>query len=119
MQYGLTPSKDDFKGVVRNPKRSDLDKVFDGWKADVVFFGHDHASADTQGKARYINPRSLGCYREALARYIIAAYDNDQAVVRNRSVKFDDKRLFDRFEERNLPARAFIYKVFFGSRFGP
>lgn len=118
VHYGLTSSKDDFKGVVRNPTMVDLDKMFDGWEAEVVFFGHDHSPSDVEGNARYINPGSLGCCKEALARYIIADYENNQVLIRKCSVKYDDKELYDVFEGRDVPEREFIYKVFFGGRFG-
>ena len=118
MHYGLTSSKVGFQGAIRNPVGADLDQVFAGQTAEVVFFGHDHSPSALIGKARYINPGSLGCHQEAVARYIIAEFENGQIVIRNCSVKYDDKALYEAFEERNVPERGFIYKVFLGGRFG-
>ncbi len=117
MHYGLNPSKDDFVGVVRNPSDADLDKVFADAQAEFVFFGHDHSPSDIQGKARYLNPGSLGCHKEASARYILVKYDHKQVEIQHRRVWYDDKGLYEAFQDREVPARAFIYKAFFGGRF--
>ena len=52
VHYGLTVCRGDFKGIVRNLSGADLDPVFEGCDAEIVFFGHDHAPSDTAGKAR-------------------------------------------------------------------
>jgi predicted phosphodiesterase len=118
MHYGLTASGDDFQGVIRNPGRSDLDRMFGEQEAEIVFFGHERSSSDIEGKARYINPGSLGCNATAMARYTIAEFDSAQVNIQHRSVWYDDKELYETFEKRNVPEREFIYKVFFGGRFG-
>lgn len=83
-----------------------------------MFFGHDHSPVDLEGKARYINPGSLGCCPKALARYTIAKYEGGQVDIQHHSVSYDDRDLYRAFEDRNVPEREFIYKVFFGGRFG-
>ncbi len=118
VHYGLTSSRNDFTGVVRNPNKATMDKVFDGLKTEIIFFGHDHKPSTIDGKARYINPGSLGCNKEASARYIIAEYDETQVKIQHHSVRYDDKELYEAFEERKVPEREFIYKAFFGGRFG-
>jgi len=117
LHYGLTPSGEDFQGVVRDPDRSDLERIFGEQQAEIVFFGHDHSPSDLQGKARYINPGSLGCHSQALARYTIAQFAADQVDIRHCSVGYNDRSLYEAFEDRDVPERAFIYKVFFGGRF--
>jgi hypothetical protein len=37
--------------------------------------------------------------------------------VQYQQIKYDDRILFEDFEEREVPAREFIYKAFFGGRF--
>jgi putative phosphoesterase len=118
VHYGLIPSKDDFAGVVRNPNKATMDRVFDGFIANIVFFGHDHSPSTIEGKAKYINPGSLGCSKEASARFIIAEYDDTQVKIQHHSVGYEDKELYEAFEDRKVPEREFIYKVFFGGRFG-
>lgn len=115
--YGLAAGGNDFEGVVRNPGGSDLDQIFRGRPGALFFFGHDHAPSDVQGKARYINPGSLGCCPEAVARYAVARYGDGLVDIRHCCIAYDDRDLFKTFEEREVPERAFIYKAFFGGRF--
>lgn len=117
VHYGLTDSGNDFLGVVRNPTASDLDTLFSNQQADLLFFGHDHSPSDICGKARYVNPGSLGCCPQALARYTIATYQAGQVDIQHRSAAYDDRDLQKAFESRDVPEREFIYKVFFGGRF--
>lgn len=117
LHYGLVPLGRDFTGVIRNPNEADLDKIFFAYQADIVFFGHDHSPSDTGGKARYINPGSLGCSREAFARYTIAVFENNRVDIHYHQVGYDDTVLVGAFEDRNVPEREFIYRMFFGDRF--
>src|SRR4051794_14470441 len=50
----------DFVPILREPSREDLDELFAGHEADIIFYGHHHPSADHQGRARYVNPGALG-----------------------------------------------------------
>lgn len=63
------------------------------------------------GRARYVNPGSLGCAPRAVARYEVVEY------VAHRSVSYDDTSVFETFEARQVPERRFIYRAFFGGRF--
>lgn len=117
VHYGLAVSRNDFIGVVRNPNGIDMDEMFAEFRAEILFFGHDHSPSDVIGKARYINPGSLGCCSQALARYIVAKFVDDQVDIQHCSVSYDDKELYEAFEDRNVPERDFIYKAFFGGRF--
>jgi predicted phosphodiesterase len=118
LHYGLTPGGDDFSGVVRNPTARDLEALFAAQVGKVIFFGHDHSPMDVQGRARYINPGSLGCSPSAAARFTIATCAHGRVEISHRSVPYDDRPLFEAFEARDVPERAFIYNVFFGGRFG-
>ena len=118
LHYGLTPAGTDFFGPVRNPTENDLDRVFDGLEAGLIFFGHDHSPSDLSGQARYINPGSVGTGREPMARYSIATYGAGQVAIEHCQVPYEDQFLFDAFENRDVPEREFIYKAFFGGRVG-
>jgi predicted phosphodiesterase len=111
-------TKNDFVGVKRNLSGKELDQVFDEFQSEVLFFGHDHSKVEKEGKAKYINPGSVGCSKEALARYTVAEISNGQINIKHRSVAYDDQELFEAFERRKAPEREFIYKIFFGGRFG-
>lgn len=117
MHYGMADPGNDFMKVVRNPAGVDLDKMFAEFKVELLFFGHDHAPSDGKGKTRYINPGSLGCCPQAVARNTIVEFMKGRAEIQYRSLPYDDKELYEAFEDRKVPERDFIYKVFFGGRF--
>lgn len=118
LHYGLTSLRNDFVSIVHNPGSSDLDDMFDQQLGHIIFYGHDHASSDVQGNARYINPGSLGCSPKAVTRYTIARYEDGQIDIKHHSVAYDNRPLFKAFEDRDVPEREFIYKAFYGGRFG-
>lgn len=117
LHYGMTSGGKDFMGVTHIPGSRVMDKIFEEQKGRFIFFGHDHASSDIQGKARYINPGSLGCCPKAIARYTIARYEDGLVDIQHYSVAYDDRPLFKTFEDREVPERESIYKMFFGGRF--
>jgi predicted phosphodiesterase len=89
--------------------------------ADIVCFGHTHIATDLRGRrARYLNPGSLGCHREALARFLVLECRDGRCAVEQRAVPYDDAPLWAAFEGRAVPERHFLYRAFFGGRFaGP
>ena len=66
VHYGLTESQKDFVSLIPDPDPKDLDDIFQCHKGGVVFYGHTHSESDLKGRARYMNPGSLGCYRESI-----------------------------------------------------
>ena len=118
IHYSLDSSGRDFAGITRQPSSADLDPMFGQYGASIVFFGHDHSLSDVQGKYRYINPGSLGCCPQALARYAVVTCSGREIDVQQRSIPYDDRELYEAFETRDVPERGFIYKAFFGGRFG-
>ena len=114
----MTAQGSDFAKVVHNPSSSDLDLIFGNHEGDNIFFGHDHAPIHAQGKARYISPGSLGCNPKAIAPYVIAISSKRQMNIQCHWIEYDDQGLLQAFEERDVPEREFIYKAFFGGRFG-
>ena len=119
LHYGLTESQIDFTSIIRNPRPIDLDKVFADIKSDLVFYGHDHSPSDLVGRARYVNPGSLGCHAEPIARFAILECENRSYELKMRHVPYDDSALFQQFESRDVPDRHFIYKACFGGRNAP
>ncbi len=116
--YGLAPSGRDFAPIIKNPIAPDLDQMFAlHSNAALVFYGHHHSGSDVQGRARYVNPGSLGCCDKAVARYCLVEFHRGQYTVEHHSVPYDDTELLRSFEQRGVPERQFIYKAFFGGRF--
>jgi len=115
--YALAPSGQDFQPVIRNATAHELDKMFEPCDAQLVFYGHNHSQSDLMGRARYLNPGSLGCNDKAIARYCMVETHRGQYRVEHRSVPYDDGELLKAFEQRAVPERKFIYHAFFGGRF--
>jgi predicted phosphodiesterase len=116
--YALAGAGEGLKLLVHNATVDDLDRLFEGEDADVIFYGHNHPRSDLTGRIRYVNPGSLGCHAQALARYCVAELGDGSYTIEHRSVPYDDRELFQAFERRAVPGRAFFYGMFFGDRFG-
>ena len=116
--YALRPDGSDFVPIVRLPDAATFDALFADEVADLVFYGHDHTPADMQGKRRYVNPGSLGCAREAVARFAVMDVAPDGTYrLTFEAVPYDDAPLIGAFEDRQVPVRDFLAKAFFGGRF--
>jgi predicted phosphodiesterase len=117
LHYERNEARDDFVPVAHDPGVGDLDKLFARQHARLLFFGHDHKASDFQGRIRYINPGSAGCFSWAVARYALVDFSNGNFTVNYRQVPYNDAELYQAFEKSQLPERNFIYKIFFGGRF--
>jgi hypothetical protein len=118
LHYEPADTDSGFAPIHPNAGPEELDRLFGHYGADVIFYGHAHRAADVQGRAQYVNPGALGCYREALARYVVLDCTAGRYTVEQRAVPYDDRPLFDAFERRQVPERALLYQAFFGGRFG-
>jgi len=113
LHYALSASGRGFAPIIPDPRPSDLDALFAGDSAQIVFYGHHHPASDLTGRARYVNPGSLGCYREPLARFALLTTRRAGAyTLEQRAVPYDDTALFQELERRAVPERDFIRRVF-------
>jgi len=103
-----------FKPIVEN-NVEDLDEVFEGVDANVIFFGHLHLPCDIAGNCRYLNPGSLGCSKDPIARYILLEAKGQETIIEKREAVYNKQPLFDALMEREVPEREFIGKIFFGA----
>jgi len=117
VHYALQSRGDDFQPIMREPSISDLENLFEEYDSDLVFYGHHHPFADAEGKARYINPGSLGCSREPVARYTVVTFHQGSFMVEHRTIPYCDALLISAFEERRVPERKLLYRMFYGGRF--
>ncbi len=114
LHYGLEASGHDFAAVVPQPRAATLDPLFAPYRAALVFYGHDHTASDVQGQGRYISPSSLGCFRAPVARFVILDLNGQGPyTITPHAVAYDDTALLRAFEERDVPERDFIRRVFF------
>jgi predicted phosphodiesterase len=117
VHYGLDASGRGFAPILQQPTTGELDNLFANEEASLIFYGHHHPFSDIQGRARYVNPGSLGCYHLAVARYAVVSVNRRGWTVEHRVVPYEDGELWRAFEQRQTPERAFIYRAFFGGRF--
>ncbi|MBN1641410.1 MAG: metallophosphoesterase family protein [Anaerolineae bacterium] len=117
LHYARDPEGRDLLPIVRERTPEALDRAFAGQRCQVLFYGHDHEPADVRGRARYVNPGALGCGREAVARYCVLTCRRGQFSVERHAVPYDDARLYRAFEQRRVPDRRTIYRLFYGGRY--
>ncbi len=104
----------DFVPILHDPRREDLDDLFASIQADIIFYGHHHPKADHQGRARYVNPGALGCDRDPLARYVVLDIDSaGHPTINHKAVPYDQAALFRAMDERDMPIREAIRRMFF------
>lgn len=115
MHYALDDSGRDFAPFVPHPDAWTLDPLFARYRADLVFYGHNHAASDVRGQGRYINPGSLGCCEEPVARFITLDIGDDDSAYTlvKHAIPYDDAALLQAFDERGVPDRDFIRRAFF------
>jgi len=116
VHYGLHENPSDYVPSIKEPTPKDLDRMLGRFWSELVFYGHDHRASDIEGTGRYINPGALGCCYEAIARYCVVHFQRDSFRIEHKSVTYDNSELFAEFERRNVPAREFILREFFGRR---
>lgn len=115
--YALNASKSRFLPFIKHPAPEDLDRQYLGSEAQIICHGHTHIPCDLIGERRYINPGSMGCYNQAVARYVSIDFHRTGFELERCQVVYDDAGLYDAFERRQVPERKFLYQAFYGGRF--
>ncbi|WP_034341785.1 metallophosphoesterase family protein [Deinococcus misasensis] len=110
-----------FKKFIKDPTPEVLDDLFkevlDHHHPDILLYGHHHPFSDMQGKARYLNPGSLGCHTEPVANYTLLDIQNGIYHVTHKRIPYDQSDLFAAYELRQVPSKEFIYRAFFLGQF--
>lgn len=79
----------------------------------LLFHGHYHPFTDIQGKTRYLNAGSLGCFHKPLARYWWLECHEGTYKLEHREILYPQQDVFTAFEARKMPQRQEIYQNFF------
>ncbi|MBU3143813.1 metallophosphoesterase [Clostridium sp. CF012] len=114
IHYPLVDSCNDFKPICKEPNQDNLDQLFKNIESDIIFYGHHHPFSDIKGRGRYINPGSLGCSHDSLARFTILEISKEQYSIKHKMVTYLKDSIFEEFEKREVPERELISKLFFG-----
>lgn len=111
--YARPDSRGGFAPIARDPSAADLDALFAGAGADLVFYGHHHPRSDLTGRARYLNPGALGCHDVAVARFAVLTVEPDgRHGVRFHEAPYDPVPVLRALEERQVPERLLIRQAF-------
>jgi predicted phosphodiesterase len=102
-----------FASIIPEPSGADLDALFAGQQADLIFYGHHHPASDHTGRARYINPGSLGCSPVASARFTVVHLEQGGVQkIHHYDVPYDRTPLYEALVRRNVPSREFLRQTF-------
>jgi len=110
--YGYDPKSDWFKPFIKHPNKMNLDDLFKESTSDIIFYGHNHEASDIQGKRRYVNLGSAGCYVKSQVRVGILEVTTEGLALEKLSVHYEDDGLMEDYEKRDVPAREFITTTF-------
>ncbi len=114
VHYPFNAGSKDFAPIIVDPTPDDVDVLFAGVPGNLIWYGHHHPRSDLSGRARYVNPGSLGCAKDELARFAILSIEPDgDYSIDFQEAQYDPAPLFRTFEERQVPERTFIQKAFF------
>jgi len=82
----------------------------------ITCFGHQHEPCyiyDQENDHHYINPGSLGCHSESLARYAILDIREGDIDVHLHAIPYNKNLVMERLFSRDVPERDFIVKAFY------
>jgi predicted phosphodiesterase len=114
LHYAPGHGRWDLHPVVQAPGPAQLDAMFARCEADLVFYGHHHPPADAVGRARYVNPGTLGCSADSLARFVLLRIAADGAyTLEKHAVPYDRASVLRDLMRLRVPAREFICRAFF------
>lgn len=103
--------------VDHHPSAEGLDTLYGSSSADAVFFGHHHPVHVFQGAhRRYVNPGSLGCCHQAVARYALVTSSRRAIEVALHAVPYDNRDFLASYERLQVPARELILHLFHGNQ---
>lgn len=99
----------------REPSVEKLETIYAHTEADAVCFGHHHPVHFFRSATRvYVNPGSLGCASEPVARYAILSCGANGVEVELRSVPYDNRAFLESYRRLDVPAGEFILDLFHG-----
>lgn len=111
-------------GQFRSPQEITPDSassLFQLPTSTLVFFGHDHRPWNvTGGTTHFVNPGSLGCSQDPIARFLILEVEKGgNWAISFRGVPYDPEPVYRALEDRRVPARDFIRRTFLPTDDGP
>lgn len=117
LHHALDPTGHDFADPPADDSPAAFDRCFAGTDAEIVCSGHFHhprlMPQVVSGRARYVNPGSLGCSPDPVARYaLIDAERNGPARIALRLAAYDPAPLHAAMRDRDVTERDFLLATF-------
>lgn len=106
----------DEQGILREmtPLNAQSLGVLFGSDDDLVCFGHTHKELDVVSRTRYVNPGAAGCSTDGTARFATVEIEEGSLRVTSHKVRYSVEKTLRAMDDRKVPDRHFIKKVFFG-----
>lgn len=109
-------SEDPFAQIVQ-PSLESMEALFGPQDVDLICFGHHHPVHFFKGiHTVYLNPGSLGCAEDSVARYAVVAIEANEIRVELLEAEYDNTGFLMSYEILNVPTRDFILKTFHGDQ---
>lgn len=106
--YGYDQKANWFKAFLKEPDARKLDLLFIERHSDIIFYGHHHTASDIEGRCRYVNLGSAGCYSEPQVRLGVLNCTKEGWTLEKVTLDYDDNGLMEEFDRRKVPARDFV-----------
>lgn len=110
--YALTKDQNWFQPISKEASAEELDQMFADVEADIIFYGHNHIDSDIIGNSRYVDLGSTGCYDRPWIRIAVLDLSGEEPFIQKITSVYEDEGLLQAYDERQVPARDFIRKVF-------
>ncbi|MDW3650784.1 MAG: YfcE family phosphodiesterase [Bacteroidia bacterium] len=112
LHYALKENGWDFKSIAKDPDEKSMDEVFAEVDANLILFGHHHIYHYFKTQKEYFNPGSAGCWNKPIARLAILQLKEGELDLKRVFSPYKDGDLMKAFDDRKVPSRDFIRKVF-------
>ncbi|MBO1911835.1 metallophosphoesterase family protein, partial [Microvirga sp. 3-52] len=109
-------SDDPYARIVQ-PSLENMEKLFGPQDVDLICFGHHHPVHFFKGAhTTYLNPGSLGCAEDSVARYAVVTIEVNEIQVELVEAPYDNTEFLLSYEKLKVPTRNFILKAFHGNQ---
>lgn len=110
-------SKKRFASIDTEPSTKKLESFYENSPFDLICFGHHHTVHHFSSPQRsYLNPGSLGCCDEPIARYAVITIVAGEMNVELKGVYYDNHDFLLGYEILEVPAKEFILQTFHGNQ---
>ncbi|MGE7780864.1 metallophosphoesterase family protein [Peribacillus sp. NPDC097264] len=109
-------SENPFSKIVE-PNLANLEALFRNRSEDLIGFGHHHPLHHFQNdQTIFLNPGSLGCNSEPIARYAVVTIEDNGIQVHLGNASYDNAAFLSSYKKLQVPEHEFIIRAFHGNQ---